>query len=80
MWMTSLTSMCWLLTNVKKKTENGHCHNPIHNEMIERTGRAGCNIGSTFHSGFYDALIDSLDGLVTYARQQRPTDLTSNPG
>ncbi|HZD35433.1 MAG TPA: hypothetical protein VE130_09535 [Nitrososphaeraceae archaeon] len=38
MWMNALLSMAWLLTNVKKKTEHGQCHNPIHNEIQEQTG------------------------------------------
>src|SRR5919106_4475767 len=38
MWMTSLASMSWLLTNVKKKSEHGQCHNPIHKETQEKTG------------------------------------------
>lgn len=79
MWMTSLISMCWLLTNVKKKTENGHCHNPIHEGSLERTHRADCAIGRACHSSFYGYLIDSLDRLLTYARQHTPVAGTSDP-
>lgn len=72
MWMTSLISMCWLLTNVRKKTEDGHCHNPIHDKMKEQTDHPKCHRGSECHSKFYDNVLEALDRLVMYAKENRP--------
>jgi hypothetical protein len=72
MWMNSLVSMCWLLSNVKHKTLDGHCYNPVHDKMKEETGHPKCTRGSEFHSKFYDNVINSLERLVRYARDNYP--------
>jgi hypothetical protein len=77
MWMTSLISMCWLLTNVKSKTEHGHCHNPIHDETQKQTGYTSWPIGAACHSTFYNEIVDSLERLLNFAKEHRLE--TSNP-
>jgi hypothetical protein len=72
MWMNSLVSMAWLLTNVKEKTEHGHCHNPIHNEVQKETGYPLCSTGSRCHSKFYDNIVSSLEWFAKYAAEHRP--------
>jgi hypothetical protein len=72
MWMNSLVSMAWLLTNVKEKTEHGHCHNPIHNDTQKQTGYTHFAIGSACHAKFYENIVSSLDQLFKYATEHRP--------
>ena len=72
MWMTSLICMSWLLTNVSKKTRNGHCHNKVQDEKQKQTGYTGCSIGSAFHAQLYEDIVDSVDYLLTFARTNRP--------
>jgi hypothetical protein len=64
MWMNSLVSMAWLLTNVKNKAQHGQCHNPIHNDTQKQTGYTHCAIGSACHAGFYENIVSSLDQLI----------------
>lgn len=77
MWMNALITMCWLLTNVKKKTEDGHCHNPVHDKTIEETEHPMCAKGSEFHSKFYDDVVKSLQWLVKYATENQPKVIKS---
>lgn len=72
MWMNSLVSLCWLLSNVKHKTLDGHCHNPIHDEIKKENGHPRCKEGSEFHSKFYDNVVDSLERLLKHGRANRP--------
>jgi hypothetical protein len=69
LWMLGLISLSWLTINLKKKTEDGHCQNPDH-KLFQ--GHPYCNIGSEFHRGFYDALLETLNVLTTYVHEQTP--------
>lgn len=75
MWMNSLISMSWLLTNVKNKCEHGQCHNPVHIATQKRTGYTQCSIGSVCHSIFYDNIVNSLEKLLKYAKEHHPTPI-----
>ena len=68
MWMNSLISMCWLLTNVMYKCEAGHCHNPVHKDPNDPNKKANCAIGSDCHSRFYENIVSSLEELFKYAQ------------
>ena len=45
--MFGLMTLSWLKINIKKKTENGHCRNPIHEPKENKP--TGCAIGSLHH-------------------------------
>ena len=75
MWITSLISMSWLLMNVKLKCEHGQCHNPVHKETQDRTKFTLCPIGSAKHLEFYDNIVNSLEQLLNYAKEHRPTPI-----
>jgi hypothetical protein len=61
--MLAVTVLSWLTIDLKKKTENGHCHNPVHTQA-ENTY---CSIGSQFHkqlcSDYINILEDFLDTI-----------------
>lgn len=78
MWMISLISMGWLLTNVKLKCEHGHCHNPVHKETQDQTGFTQCPIGSAKHAEFYDTIVGSLEQLLDYAKKHPPMSINQN--
>jgi hypothetical protein len=61
MLMTGLISLSWLSINIKKKTEDGHCHNPTH-EL--KNGHPYCEIGSKFHRKLFDDLVRILQELT----------------
>jgi hypothetical protein len=43
MFVLDLITLSWLKTNIKKKTENGHCRNPAHE--LKENKPTGCSIG-----------------------------------
>ena len=55
MLMLGLVTLSWLKVNLKKKTENGHCHNPIH-RATETNKSASCPTGSKFSQGLIQRL------------------------
>lgn len=56
----ALMLLSWLKINLKKKTENGHCHNPTH-RTSETNEPANCPIGSEFHRKLYSDYVSILE-------------------
>ena len=75
MWMTSIITMSWLVTNIKLKTEHGHCHNNIHEKTKNEKGHPLCPIGSKFHAEFYRDILSTLNDLRSYAEENLPQSL-----
>jgi hypothetical protein len=61
MLMIGLISLSWLSPNIKKKTEEGHCHNLNH--KLEN-GHRYCEIDSKFHRKLYDDLVRTLQQIT----------------
>jgi hypothetical protein len=76
MLMLGLMALSWLKVDLKKKTENGHCHNPIH-KAKETNKPARCSIGSNFHKCLYSDYISVLEDLVNNVRNSAPTPISS---
>jgi hypothetical protein len=68
-------TLSWLKINIKKKTENGHCHNPAHEPKVNKP--IGCSIGSKFQKRLYDDYLKILEDFVKAARESSPTALPS---
>ena len=62
MMMLGLIVLSWLKVNLKKKTENGYCHNPIHKPTSNKL--ANCSVGSIFHKELYDDFTNVLEDLL----------------
>lgn len=77
MLMLGLMALSWLTVNIKKKTENGHCHNPIH-KAKETNKPSGCPIGSNFHRDLYSDYISILEDFVNNVRNSAPTPISSS--
>lgn len=61
--------------SLKKKTENGHCHNPSH---ASTDSKPAWHIGSMFHKKLYNDFVQILeDFLKNGKRQQAYTDKAS---
>ena len=77
MLMLGLMVLSWLKVNLKKKTENGHCNNPLHTR-IETNKSASCQIGSNFHRNLYDDYVSILRDFVTNVGSCAPTPISSS--
>jgi hypothetical protein len=77
MLMLGLMALSWLKVNLKKKTENGHCHNPIH-KAKETNKPASCPIGSNFHRDLYSHYISTLEDFVNNVRNSAPIPISSS--
>lgn len=75
MLMLSLMALSWLKVDLKKKTENGHCHNPMH-KAKDTNKPASCPIGSNFHKDLYSDYISVLEDFVNNARTNAPTPMS----
>lgn len=74
LWMLGLISLSWLIVNLKSKTEDGHCYNKtLHQSNLDTHGHPMCSICSTFHKGFYDSLLSTLNQLVEFGSAQNPS-------
>ena len=73
MFVLGLMTLSWLKINIKKKTENGHCRNPIHEPKESKP--TGCSIGSKFHKQLYDDYLKILEDFVKVSRESSPTAL-----
>ncbi len=62
--MLGIMALSWLKVNLKKKTENGHCHNSLHN-TTETNKSANCLIGSNFHRDLYIDFASLLEDFVS---------------
>jgi hypothetical protein len=77
MLMLGLMVLAWLKVNLKKKTENGHCHNPIH-KAAGTNKPAACPIGSNFHRDLYNNYISILEDFVSSVKRCTPTPISSS--
>jgi hypothetical protein len=75
MLMLGLMALSWLKVDLKKKTENGHCHNPMH-KAKDTNKPASCPIGSNFHKDLYSDYISVLEDFVNNARTNAPTPIS----
>ena len=75
MLMLSLMALSWLKVDLKKKTENGHCHNTMH-KAKDTNKPASCPIGSNFHKDLYSDYISVLEDFVNNARTNAPTPIS----
>ena len=62
MLMLGLMALSWLTVNMKKKTELGHCRNPIHKTTKNKI--AGCSIGSECCKGKKQAIVSNSEMLL----------------
>lgn len=65
-WKLGLMSMAWIITLLKLKTEQGHCHT-----HKKQTGNP-CAIGSKFHKQFYDDCIESFETALKTLKSETP--------
>jgi hypothetical protein len=77
MLMLGIMTLSWLKVNLKKKTENGHCHNSIH-VRIKTNESANCQIGSKFHRDLYNDYTSALEDFVKNLRTSTPNPITSS--
>jgi hypothetical protein len=77
MLMSGLMALSWLKVDLRKKTENGHCHNPIH-KTKDTDKAASCSIGSNFHNDLYSDYISVLEDFVNNVRNSAPTPITTS--
>jgi hypothetical protein len=75
--MLGLMVLSWLKVNLKKKTENGHCHNPAH-RTTQANKPANCPIGSDFHRKLYSNYISILEDFVESVKDCSPTAIASS--
>jgi hypothetical protein len=69
--MLGIMVLSWLKVNLKKKTENGHCHNSLHS-TVESNKSASCSIGSNFHNNLYNDYASILEDFVRSVRASTP--------
>jgi len=60
LFMLAVTVLSWLTIDLEKKTENGHCRNPVHTQA-ENTY---CSIGSKFHMQLYSDYVNVLEDFL----------------
>jgi hypothetical protein len=77
MLMLGLMVLSWLKVNLEKKTENGHCHNPIH-KAKETNKSTSCPIGSNFHRDLYNDYTSILEDFVSSVKNSSPTSISSS--
>ena len=78
MLMLGIMVLSWLRVNLKKKTENGHCHNSLHTRA-DTNNSASCRIGSNFHRDLYNDYASILEDFVKSVRACTPTPISSSP-
>lgn len=71
MFMLGIISLSWLSINIKKKTEDGHCHNPAHTDSPRK-----CSTGSSFHKELYDDLFVAISNIVAKLQASPPNVIT----
>jgi hypothetical protein len=76
MWSLALISISWLLNDLKRKAEDGHCQNTSHSHG-NKTPRL-CQSGSKFHRDLYDGCLKLLEEILQSAKNNRPNITTSN--
>jgi hypothetical protein len=64
-WITALMATSWIITNWKKKTEDGHCQNKGH-WPDER--HPFCPKGSKFHKELHDECIRTFENILNITK------------
>jgi hypothetical protein len=77
MLMLGIMVLSWLKVNLKKKTENGHCHNSLH-PRTETNKFTSCQIGSNFHRDLYNDYTSILEDFVRNVKACTPTPISSS--
>jgi hypothetical protein len=75
MFSLAIISMSWILNNMKRKVEDGHCQNTKH-EHRDRNPRL-CPKGSEFHRNLYDESLKSFEDVLQEAKDHSPKIITS---
>ncbi len=68
LWVMALMSMSWSVTNLKRKTKNGHCQNieHLHGDANPRL----CKEGTIFHQELYNECVKSFSDLLIHSGAQ----------
>jgi hypothetical protein len=61
-WVMALMFMSWSITNLKRKTQNGHCQNVNHSHGD--TNPRLCQEGAKFHQDLYNECIKTFGDLL----------------
>jgi hypothetical protein len=61
MLIIGLSCLSWLSFNIKRKTEEGRCLNPRHDQKDEHPY---CLIGKAFHRKLYDNLLKIMEQII----------------
>lgn len=77
MLMLGVMVLSWLKVQLKKKTENGHCHNSLHTRT-DTSKSASCHIGSNFHRNLYKDYVSILEDFVKSVSACTPTPISSS--
>jgi hypothetical protein len=77
MLMLGVMVLSWLKVKLKKKTENGHCHNSLHTRT-DTNKSASCHIGSNFQRELYNDYVLILEDFVKSVRACTPTPISSS--
>ena len=73
MWSLALLSMSWIIEILKRKTQDGHCHNTNH-EHGEKEPR-NCKSGYDFHLQMYKDCLSSFREVINVAENNPPKEL-----
>jgi|GEM_PF-1398525 hypothetical protein len=69
-WTISLFLMSWILYNLKRKTENGHCNNINH--AHKKKDPRNCDRGRAFHSKKYSECLKSFKDIINSFEKNPP--------
>jgi hypothetical protein len=68
--MAALAALSWLTIDIKKKTEEGHCHNLVHTQAGNKPVK--CSIGTKFHMQLYNDYVKLLENFLNTVKQKTP--------
>jgi hypothetical protein len=68
--MVALAVLSWLTIDIKKKTDEGHRHNPVHTQAGNKPAK--CSIGSKFHMQLYNDYVKLLENFLNTVKQKTP--------
>ena len=72
LFMLTVTALSWLTIDLKKKTENGHCHNPVHTQA-EKEILLTVQLESKFHKQLYSDYVKVLEDFLKTIKERTPT-------
>jgi hypothetical protein len=68
MWGLALICTSWIIINLKRKTEEGHCRK--HRDM---ESNIPCKLSTEFHNEIYLECIKSFEQIIKVAKQHPPS-------